>query len=73
MKLTLKQVTALNKVIDYTIEDEREHFEETISDMYDDDVSDLTDDDLFEKYKDDAIVNHHIWFSIYELQKIILK
>lgn len=71
LNLTPKQIDAINKIIDYTIEDEREHLEETISNRKDMEVSDLTDDDLFEKYKDDTEVNDHIWFSIYELQKII--
>jgi hypothetical protein len=71
LNLTPKQIDAINKIIDYTIEDEREHLDVTISDRKDMEVSDLTDDDLFEKYKDDTEVNDHIWFSIYELQKII--
>ena len=73
VNLTQKQVEAIKKLIDYTIDDEREHLEEMISDKLDIEVSDLTDDDLFETYKDDTDFNNHIWFSIYELQKIIEK
>jgi hypothetical protein len=60
LNLTPEQINAINKIIDYTIGDERTHLEETIFTEYDDDVSSLTDDDLYEKYKKDTEVNHHI-------------
>jgi hypothetical protein len=73
LNLTPKQIDAVNKIIGYTMEDEREHLEEQISDQCDDDVSDLTDDDLYTKFKGNEMVNNHIWFSIYELQTILEK
>lgn len=73
VKLNPKQVEAVNKLIEYTIDEERDHLEETLYDKLEVEGAELTDEDLFDEYKDNPEVNDHIWFSIYELQKIVNK
>jgi hypothetical protein len=78
LRITAKQTVAINKVVEYLIDDERKHLEEYLFNEFDMDVSELTDDDLYDmKTENEDIVNDeptqsHIWFSLYELSSVKL-
>lgn len=71
LNLSKRQTDAITKIINYTIDDERDHLEEMLYDRHEEEVSQLTDQDLFDTYEKDSRVNDHIWFAIYELQQLI--
>ena len=76
LRITKKQVEAIERVVNYIIDDERDHLEETIETEIDLEVSDLTDDDLYDlKTTNEEIINNknlqsHIWWSLFELSNI---
>lgn len=71
IRITQVQLRAIEKVVGYSIDDERDHLEEEIATDLDKDVSDLTDDDLYSFCKEnDYDLDDHIWFALYELQKL---
>lgn len=72
IRITQAQLRSIKKVVEYSIDDERDHLEESIETDLDKEVSDLTDDDLYTFCKEnDYDLDDHIWFSLYELQKLI--
>jgi len=74
VRISKIQLEAIEKLINYSIDDERDHLEETIATNHDVDVADLTDDDLYQYCIENELQEiDHIWFSLYELQKLTLK
>jgi hypothetical protein len=75
MELTKRQIELINDVVEYIIDDERDHLEEEICSMdYTDEelegLSDLTDEQLFKFCKTNDITEH-IWLNLFELKQSI--
>jgi hypothetical protein len=75
MELTKRQIELINDVVEYIIDDERDHLEEEICSMdYTDEelegLLDLTDEQLFKFCKTNDITEH-IWLNLFELKQSI--
>lgn len=75
MELTKRQIELINDIVEYIIDDERDHLEEEICSMdYTDEelegLSDLTDEQLFKFCKTNDITEH-IWLNLFELKQSI--
>jgi hypothetical protein len=73
--LTERQIELINDIVEYIIDDERDHLEEEICSMdYTDEelegLSDLTDEQLFKFCKTNDITEH-IWLNLFELKQSI--
>ncbi len=73
--LTEKRVQLIQDVIEYIIDDERDHLEAEICSMdYTDEelegLSSLTDEDLFKFCKTNDITDH-IWLKLFDLKQSI--
>ena len=75
MELTKRQIELINDIVEYIIDDERDHLEEEICSMdYTDEelegLSSLTDEQLFKFCKTNDITEH-IWLNLFELKQSI--
>ena len=73
--LTERQIELINDIVEYIIDDERDHLEEEISslDFTDEELeglSSLTDEQLFKFCKTNDITEH-IWLNLFELKQSI--
>jgi hypothetical protein len=75
MELTERQIELIKDVVEYIIDDERDHLEEEISSLdFTDEViegvSYLSDEQLFKFCKTNDITEH-IWLNLFELKQSI--